>query len=160
MWVLFGSEKNSETKDRLPRPEDYPRALYTFDIGQNDLHAGLTSMKEDEVIKYIPDIINVLSSTVEKLYQGGARTFWIHNTGPIGCLPALVKNYPPAPENVDKIGCVDSYNKVAQEFNKQLKDRVSTLGTQLQESSLVYVDVYSVKYSLISEADKHGKQIF
>ncbi|KAJ0544872.1 putative alpha-L-fucosidase [Helianthus annuus] len=153
---LYLEEKNSEIKDRLPRPEDYPRALYTFDIGQNDLHAGLTSMKEDEVIKYIPDIINVLSSTVEKLYQGGARAFWIHNTGPIGCLPFLVKNYPPAPENVDKIGCVDSYNKVAQEFNKQLKDRVSTLRTQLQESSLVYVDVYSVKYSLISEADKHG----
>ncbi|KAI7727333.1 hypothetical protein M8C21_027605 [Ambrosia artemisiifolia] len=155
-YVGSGSEKSTEIKDRLPRPEDYTQALYTFDIGQNDLHAGITSMNEEEVMKCIPDIINLLSSTVEKLYQGGARAFWIHNTGPIGCLPFLVKNYPPAPENVDKVGCVESYNKVAQEFNKQLKDRVSTLRTQLQESSLVYVDVYSVKYSLISEANKYG----
>ncbi|KAI3730890.1 hypothetical protein L1987_62070 [Smallanthus sonchifolius] len=153
---LYLQEKSTEIKDRLPRSEDYTRALYTFDIGQNDLHAGVTSMKEEHVKKYIPTIINELSSAVEKLYQGGARTFWIHNTGPIGCLPLLLKNYPPAPENVDEIGCVISYNRVAQEFNKQLKDKISKLGTQLQGSSLVYVDIYSVKYSLISEASKHG----
>lgn len=153
---LYSGAKSSELKDRLPRSEEYMQALYTFDIGQNDLHAGITAMEEEQVTRYIPTIINEFASAVEKLYKGGARTFWIHNTGPIGCLPFFVKNYPPAPENADQIGCVKSYNEIAQEFNKQLKDKVSQLGTQLQEASLVYVDVYSVKYSLISEANKHG----
>ncbi|XP_076884760.1 GDSL esterase/lipase At5g14450-like [Bidens hawaiensis] len=153
---LYLEAKSSEIKDRLPRPEDYARALYTFDIGQNDLHAGITTMKEEQVKTYIPAMINDLSSVIKKLYEGGARKFWIYNTGPIGCLPFFVKNYPPAPGNADKIGCVESYNELAQEFNKQLEDEVSKLGLQLQESSLVYVDVYSLKYSLISEPKKHG----
>ncbi|KAK1415764.1 hypothetical protein QVD17_31550 [Tagetes erecta] len=153
---IYLEEKSSVIKDRLPRPEDYAQALYTFDIGQNDLHAGVITMNEEQVKKYIPSIINVLSSVVEKLYQGGARSFWIHNTGPLGCLPYFIENYPLAPDNVDKIGCVKSYNEVAQEFNKQLKDEVSELRKRLQESLLVYVDIYSVKYSLISEATKHG----
>ncbi|XP_076941631.1 GDSL esterase/lipase At5g14450-like [Bidens hawaiensis] len=149
---------SNELKARLPRPEDYTRTLYMFDIGQNDLHAGLLLMQE-EVMEYIPDMINDLSSAVKQLYEG-ARTFWILNTGPIGCMPFFVKNYPPAPGNADKRGCVESYNKVAQEFNKQLEDEVSKLGSQLQESTLLYVDVYSLKYSLLSEPTKHGKQLF
>ncbi|KAI3733456.1 hypothetical protein L6452_12899 [Arctium lappa] len=153
---LEGSERSSDIKDRLPRPEDFSRALYAFDIGQNDLHAGIISMKEEQVKTYIPTIINEFAAVVEKLYQGGARTFWIHNTGPIGCLPFFVKNYPPSADNTDQVGCVKSYNELAQEFNKQLQDKVSQLGTRLQETSFVYVDVYSVKYSLISEANKHG----
>ncbi|KAL7589880.1 hypothetical protein Lser_V15G41094 [Lactuca serriola] len=148
--------EGSDSKDGFPRPEDYKRALYIFDIGQNDLHAGITSMKEEQVKTYIPTIINEFVSVVEKLYQQGARTFWIHNTGPIGCLPFFVKNYPPTPENTDQIGCVRSYNNVAQEFNKNLKDKVSQLQKQLQDTSFVYVDMYSVKYSLISQANKHG----
>lgn len=150
------SAKSSSIKDRFPHPEEYTRALYTFDIGQNDLHAGIASMKEDQVKKYIPTIIDEFASAVKKLYQQGARTFWIHNTGTIGCLPFFVKNYPPTPENTDEIGCVKSYNDVARQFNKNLKDKVSQMQMQLQEASFVYVDVYSVKYSLISQPNKYG----
>ncbi|KAL8253615.1 hypothetical protein R6Q59_031836 [Mikania micrantha] len=156
-YDLYLEEKSTEIKSRLPRSEDYTQALYTFDIGQNDINAGITSMKEEEEVKtYIPTMINELSSAIEKLYQGGARKFWIHNTGPIGCLPSSLRDHPPASDNADEIGCVKSYNQVAQEFNKQLKDKVSKLGSHLQESSLVYIDIYSIKYALISEASKYG----
>lgn len=36
-------------KTSLPRPEDFSKALYTFDIGQNDLHFGLKSMTEEQL---------------------------------------------------------------------------------------------------------------
>lgn len=83
--------------------------------------------------------------------------FWVHNTGPIGCLPVLVINNPPKPDNVDSVGCVKSYNEIAQEFNKQLKDKVSELRTQFHDALLILVDVFSVKCTLIGEAEKHGK---
>uniref|UniRef100_A0A5B6ZCD1 Alpha-L-fucosidase n=2 Tax=Davidia involucrata TaxID=16924 RepID=A0A5B6ZCD1_DAVIN len=153
---LYNQAKSLWVKSSLPRPEDFSKALYTMDTGQNDLHAGLTSMTEKEVQTSIPNIIDQFALAVEKLYQQGARAFWIHNTGPIGCLPYFVINYPPKPGNADQNGCVKSYNEVAQEFNKQLKDRVSKLRSQLQDALFTYVDIYTAKYSLISEAKEHG----
>lgn len=93
----------------------------------------------------------------QNLHQQGARAFWIHNTGPIGCLPFFVVNYPPKAGNADQHGCVKSYNDLAQEFNKQLKDKIFQLRMQLQDVFISYVDIYSAKYALIGEAKKHGK---
>lgn len=93
----------------------------------------------------------------QKLYQLGARAFWIHNTGPIGCLPYSVTYYRPKPENMDESGCVLSHNKIAQEFNRQLREKVSRHKVQLPDAILIYTDIFSAKYNLISEAKKHGK---
>ncbi|XVF02571.1 hypothetical protein REPUB_Repub04eG0186100 [Reevesia pubescens] len=147
---------NSNIKSKLPRPVDFSQALYTFDIGQNDLAAAFKSMTEKQVVKSVPGIINRLAQAVKRLHQQGARTFWIHKTGPIGCLPYQVLDYPPQTENVDQNGCIRSHNEVAQEFNSQLKERVIQLRLQLPDAVLTYVDIYSAKYSLISEAKKHG----
>lgn len=57
---------------------------------------------------------------------------------------------------MDTNGCVKSHNEVAQEFNRQLKDGLYRLRTQLPDAVLTYVDIYSAKYALISEAEKHG----
>lgn len=92
----------------------------------------------------------------QQLYEQGAKIFWIHNTGPIGCSPFFVINYPPKPDDVDQHGCIKSYNEVAQEFNRQLKDMVSRLRSKLVDALLTYVDAYSAKYSLIREAETHG----
>uniref|UniRef100_A0A5B6ZC48 GDSL esterase/lipase n=1 Tax=Davidia involucrata TaxID=16924 RepID=A0A5B6ZC48_DAVIN len=153
---LYNQATSSCIRRRLPRPEDFSKALYIMDSGQNDLHACLASMTEEKVWASIPNIIDQFALGIEKIYQQGARAFWIHNTGPIGCLPYFLINFPPKPSGADQNGCVKSFNEVAQEFNKQLKDRVSKLRTLLQDALLIYVDIYSAKYSLISEAKKHG----
>ncbi|KAI8528140.1 hypothetical protein RHMOL_Rhmol12G0128100 [Rhododendron molle] len=139
----------------LPRPKWFSKALYTIDIGQNDLHAGLLSLTEEQVKASIPGLIDHSALAIEKLYQEGARAFWIHNTGPVGCLPSAINNLPKT-GNADPNGCIKSYNEVAQEFNKQLRDRVTQLRNKFQDALLVYVDIYKAKYSLISEAKQHG----
>ncbi|KAJ9176305.1 hypothetical protein P3X46_011635 [Hevea brasiliensis] len=154
---LYKQDRKLWRESRLPGPEDFSKALYTLDCGQNDLHFGLISMiDEEKVVASIPSLINQFAIAIEKLYQEGARTFWIHNTGPIGCLPFPVIKHPPKPGNADQIGCVKSYNDVAQEFNKQLKEKVSKVRTQLLDAVLILVDIYSAKYSLISKANKYG----
>ncbi|KAF8015660.1 hypothetical protein BT93_H1245 [Corymbia citriodora subsp. variegata] len=144
-------------KSRLPLPGDFSKALYTLDIGQNDLHAGFKFMAEEQVQASIPNITHQFASVVEKLYQEGARAFWIHNTGPIGCIPTTARQISTMqPDKVDGIGCVKSHNEIAQEFNRQLKERVSDLRAKLTDAVLTYVDMYSAKFMLISEAKQHG----
>ena len=60
------------------------------------------------------------------------------------------------PGNLDQIGCVKPENEVAQEFNRQLKDTVFKLRAQLPNATFTYVDVYSAKYALISNAKNEG----
>ncbi|CAI0455210.1 unnamed protein product [Linum tenue] len=96
------------------------------------------------------------SAKSQQLYKEGAKFFWVHNTGPLGCLPYSVI-YNSDPNNLDGNGCVKSRNNAAQEFNRQLERKLSQLKEQLPHSSFTYVDVYSAKYRLISTAEKFSK---
>ena len=57
--------KDPSEKDKLPRPEDFAKALYTIDIGQNDLSVGFRTMSFDQLRAAMPDIINQLASAVQ-----------------------------------------------------------------------------------------------
>lgn len=50
--------------NRLPRPQDFSKALYTFDIGQNDLAAGFRTMSMEELRATIPDIISQFAEQI------------------------------------------------------------------------------------------------
>jgi hypothetical protein len=50
----------------MPRRDYFPKALYTFDIGQNDLGEGFFSnMTIEEVNASVPDIVNKFSTNVK-----------------------------------------------------------------------------------------------
>ncbi|KAH0669147.1 hypothetical protein KY285_023304 [Solanum tuberosum] len=115
----------------LPKEEDFSQALYTFDIGQNDL-------------------------TLLKVYAKGGRSFWIHNTGPVGCLPYVMDRFMIIAAQVDKYGCANPFNEVSKYLNLLLKKTVVQLRKELPLAAFTYVDVYSVKYSLIGHAKKLG----
>ncbi|KAJ8749938.1 hypothetical protein K2173_013853 [Erythroxylum novogranatense] len=149
-------EKFLPSQCNIPGHVDFSKALYTFDIGQNDLAYGLQHSTEEQVRMSIPDILIQFSQAVQELFREGARFFWVHNTGPLGCLPYSVIYYPSKHGNLDENGCVKPQNEIAQEFNRQLKDRISELNTQLSDSTFTYVDVYSAKYELISSAKSQG----
>ncbi|KAH9625359.1 hypothetical protein KSS87_015188 [Heliosperma pusillum] len=144
-------------KELLPKGEYFSKALYTFDIGQNDLTAGLfLNMSTDQVKDNIPDVLNQLSTVIKNIYDQGGKYFWIHNTGPIGCLPYVMERLPIKTSQVDKVGCASPFNELAQYFNKKLKEIVVLLRKELPHATFTYVDVYSVKYDLLSHATKYG----
>lgn len=91
------------------------------------------------------------------MYYLGGRYFWIHNTGPFGCLPYVLVRVPRVAARKDRVGCGATFNEVAQLFNAKLKETVAKLREELPLAVLTYVDVYSVKYELISGANKYGK---
>nr|XP_027095716.1 GDSL esterase/lipase At3g26430-like [Coffea arabica] len=142
----------------LPEENDFPRALYTFDIGQNDTAGYKLNMSTEQVKAYVPDVLGQLSKVIENVYDQGGRSFWIHNTGPVGCLPYVMDRFPVTAAQIDKFGCASPYNEVAQYFNLRLKEAIVQLRKALPLAAITYVDIYSVKYSLISQARKLGFQ--
>ncbi|XP_050374177.1 GDSL esterase/lipase At3g26430-like [Argentina anserina] len=141
----------------LPREEFFSQALYTFDIGQNDLTAGYKlNMTIEQIKAYVPDVLVQFSNVIKNVYNQGGRTFWIHNTGPVGCLPYILDRFFVNPAEYNKYGCASPFNDVAQFFNQRLKEAVVQLEKELPMAAITYVDIYSVKYTLITRAKKYG----
>lgn len=90
------------------------------------------------------------------MYAHGGRSFWIHNTGPVGCLPYVMDRFPITAAQNDKYGCASPYNQVSQYFNLGLEKAVMEMRKILPLSAITYVDIYSVKYYLISHAKELG----
>ncbi|XP_061351608.1 GDSL esterase/lipase At5g14450-like [Gastrolobium bilobum] len=158
---FFTQAKNNSYRKHFPRPEEFANAIYTIDIGQNDIAAALQNVGGEDSQAVILDIVEYFSNQVQNLYGLGARTFWIHNTGPIGCLPVAMpmhnaNNYTPVAGYLDQNGCVNYQNDMAKEFNKELKNIVVKLRAMFPDASLTYVDMFSAKYELISNANKEG----
>ncbi|TKY63186.1 GDSL esterase/lipase [Spatholobus suberectus] len=154
------ARKNSFIR-HFPRPEDFAKAIYTFDIGQNDIAAAINNVGKEDSHAVISEIVDYFANQVQNLHGLGARTFWIHNTGPIGCLPVAMpihnaKNHTPEAGYLDQNGCVNYQNDMAREFNKELKNIVVKLRAQFPNASLIYVDMFSAKYELISNTNKEG----
>ncbi|MCL7040258.1 hypothetical protein MKW94_017770 [Papaver nudicaule] len=144
-------------KELMPRQEYFGRALYTFDIGQNDLAAGYyNNMSTAQVKKSFPDILAQLSTIIKDIYEQGGRYIWIHNTGPVGCLPYVLDQFLITAVQIDNVGCATPFNQVAQFFNSRLLEMVIKLRKDLPSAAITYIDVYKVKYLLISQAKRHG----
>lgn len=116
-------------------------------------------MQNTQVLIRVDDSSDVFDF-LQSIYAQGGRSFWIHNTGPVGCLPYVMDRLPITAGQVDKAGCASPFNEVAQYFNKKLKEAVGRLRMDLPLAALTYVDVYSLKYSLISHAHHYGILLF
>ncbi|KAK1318671.1 GDSL esterase/lipase [Acorus calamus] len=144
-------------KDLMPEQKYFSQALYTIDIGANDVLQGfLQNLTEVEIKAIIRDGFGMLASSIKSLYNGGGRFFWVHNTLPFGCLPYMLVVVPPTADQTDSVGCSIPLNKIAGYFNSELKRTVVQLREELPLAVLIYVDIYSAKYKLISQAAKYG----
>ena len=79
------------------------------------------------------------------------------NTCPLGYLPYVLDRLPITAGQVDHIGYVGPANDVAKYFNTKLNETVVELIKQLSLASITCVDLYSLKYALLSKAKKYGK---
>ncbi|XP_004298998.1 PREDICTED: GDSL esterase/lipase At3g26430-like [Fragaria vesca subsp. vesca] len=142
----------------MPKAEAFSRGLYTFDIGQNDLTAGLFMNMSVAQVKgiVVPDVLDQFKKVVKYVHSQGGRNFWIHNTGPVGCLPYVLDRLPVLVSEMDRHGCATPFNELAQFFNRGLKHAVVQLRKELPSAAITYVDVYKAKFNLISQPQKHG----
>ena len=165
----------------LPKKDCFEKGLYTFDIGQNDIASAFFSKSLDEIIASIPEILaefetgiqvsllTIISGALnshpildeldcffQKLYEQGARNFWIHNTGPLGCLPQNVAIFGTDKSKLDEFGCVSQHNQGAKAFNKQLLALSKKLEGKYSDANFAYVDIFTIKYNLIANYSQYG----
>ncbi|VAH51406.1 unnamed protein product [Triticum turgidum subsp. durum] len=133
--------------------EGFRNALYLIDIGQNDLSAAFSSgLTYDHVVHHrIPDMLSEIQDAIVTLFYDGAKNFWVHGTGPLGCLPqklAEAMNYDDG--DLDDSGCLRTLNNASHEFNDQLCSVCHKLTSQLKGATIVYTDILSIKYDLVA----------
>ncbi|KAK9161381.1 hypothetical protein Syun_007722 [Stephania yunnanensis] len=154
--VLDLRTKGKKFDKYIPRQDYFDHGLYMFDIGQNDLAGGFYSKSEDQIIASIPNILLEFENGIKTLYDQGARKFWIHNTGPLGCLTQNIYKFGKDPTKLDELGCVGSHNRAAKLFNLQLHALCTKLQNQFSDANVTYVDLFSIKLNLISNYSKYG----
>ncbi|XP_058077848.1 GDSL esterase/lipase At1g54790-like [Magnolia sinica] len=140
----------------IPQEDYFKQGLYMFDIGQNDLAGAFNSKTEDQVLASIPTILQEYEIRIYKLYDQGARKFWIHNTGPLGCLPQNIATFRKDPSMLDEIGCVSSHNRAATQFHLQLHALCTKLQGNFTNANVTCIDIFSIKLNLISNSSRYG----
>lgn len=113
------------------------------------------------IINYLAAIFCNLAflSCFQKLYDQGARAFWIHNTGPLGCLAQNIAYFGKDPSKLDDNGCVSSHNRAAKLFNAQLYILCRKLRRLFPDANITYVDVFTIKLNLIANYSRYGKKL-
>ncbi|KAF2929280.1 GDSL esterase/lipase At1g09390 [Oryza sativa Japonica Group] len=156
---IFFKERCLES---IERGEDAPidskgfeNALYTMDIGHNDL-MGVLHLSYDEILRKLPPIVAEIRKAIETLHKNGAKKFWIHGTGALGCLPQKLATRGEIDRDLDEHGCITRINNVAKRFNKLLSETCDDLRLQFASSTIVFVDMFAIKYDLVANHTKHG----
>lgn len=131
--------------------EGFNSALYTFDIGQNDLYGAFASNFTNRT----DFVVTEIKKAIQTIYTEGGKNFWVHNTGPFGCLPerlSVQRN----DSDLDQHGCLSTLNNGAKILNEKLRVACDELNSSLQNATVVYTDIYSIKYDLIANHSNYG----
>ncbi|KAJ3676090.1 hypothetical protein LUZ60_003502 [Juncus effusus] len=137
--------------------EEFGNAIYSFDIGQNDISFELTdNATYTRVLEGIPAIISRIKDAILSIMKNGGKKFWIYNTGPLGCLPKMLAIWQTQHSKLDSIGCLEDYNNVAMAFNAHISQLCNDLSDEYKNATFVCVDIYTIKYDLFANHTKYG----
>ncbi|GAB4855511.1 hypothetical protein Ancab_024130 [Ancistrocladus abbreviatus] len=140
----------------LPSADYFAKGLYMFDIGQNDLAGAFYSKAFDQILASIPTILTEFETGIKRLYDEGAKNFWIHNTGPLGCLPQNIAKFGTDPSKLDDLGCLTAHNQAAKLFNLQLNALCKKMQSRYTDANITYIDIYTIKSNLIANYSRYG----
>nr|XP_029120212.1 GDSL esterase/lipase At1g09390 [Elaeis guineensis] len=135
----------------------FRNAVYSFDMGQNDISIALSSnVSYSAVIEKIPSILSRIKDAIKSIYKNGGRKFWVYNTGPLGCLPQMLAFLKKNDSVLDAVGCLATVNNAAKEFNAGLWGLCNQISSKYKDATVVYTDMFAIKYGLITNHAKYG----
>ncbi|KAL3729542.1 hypothetical protein ACJRO7_026637 [Eucalyptus globulus] len=117
---------------------------------------GFTNLPYLHVVGNIPIFIEEIRFAIWSIYQSRGKNFWVYNTGPLDCLPYILVTTTHDASDIDELGCLRSRNDAAREFNRRLQALCEELRSQVKNATIVYVNIFAIKYDLIANYTIHG----
>ncbi|XP_072060494.1 GDSL esterase/lipase At1g28580 isoform X2 [Arachis hypogaea] len=133
--------------------------FFVGEIGGNDLNHPLFQYTSvDEIMRtYVPNVINEISSTINKLIDVGAQTLLVPGNFPLGCSFFYLNIYHTTDMGeYDHAGCLKWLNKVAKDYNKKLYAELNRLQVLHPHTNIIYADYYHAAYSLYQSPSLFG----
>ncbi|CAI9763830.1 unnamed protein product [Fraxinus pennsylvanica] len=159
MKLFKAKVDESGGKGNLPSSDIFGKALYTLNIGQNDITGYLGSAGPGGVKENAPQVISQITSTIKELYSLGGRTFLVLNLAPVGCYPRfLAEQSQGGSVDQDASGCKISYNNAVNEYNNMLKDALQQTRNDLSGANVIYVNTNAALLDLYQNPKSHGMQ--
>ncbi|CAM6126654.1 unnamed protein product [Calypogeia fissa] len=142
----------------LPQEEIFGESLYIVSIGGNDLTtAYFRSLSIFQVLQnVVPEAVASIYQSVLTLYNSGARSFMIFNVPAEGCSALFLNDFEAPGVTTDNFGCLQDYNDVVQELNKQLYFAILALRIRLFDASIIHVDYYAANMDVLSNPGAYG----
>ncbi|CAH9081237.1 unnamed protein product [Cuscuta epithymum] len=129
------------------------------EIGGNDYNVPfMQDHPTKEVMAYVPDVINVISSAINELVELGAQTLIVPGNLPIGCSAAYLTHFSTT-NNKDydaKTGCLNWLNDFSRYHNQLLQDELGRLRQLHPNANIIYADYYNAAMRIYRAPSKFG----
>lgn len=155
IWFSNTIKELNEQLGESGTQELLKKSFFSITIGANDfvnnylLRASPTPLQYT-IAQFQELLLTKFSQQLTNLYNMGARIVAVSSIGPIGCIPAQLARRSKNGE------CSESVNKLATDFNAQLKPLLAQLNTQLPGSNFVYAESFDPIFDYRSNPQKNG----
>ncbi|KAG6545292.1 hypothetical protein Mapa_013252 [Marchantia paleacea] len=142
---------------RLPRRDVFQNALYTIEIGGNDIiYANVAKRSPSYILNVtIPGAMKNFADGVKTLYKHGARRFLFFQIPNAGCSTIIATLFGEHSE-LDDMGCVKVVNELDQAYNAALRSTVESLRAQFPDASMDVFDYYGANLEILKNPVEYG----
>ncbi|XVF70628.1 hypothetical protein PTKIN_Ptkin11bG0178600 [Pterospermum kingtungense] len=129
------------------------------EIGGNDYnHAFLEGKNTQEILQFVPLVVDTIASAINELIELGAITFLVPGNLPIGCSPAYLTVFKGSDKaEYDPLtGCIPWLNQFSKYHNELLQKQLDRIRELHPHTNIVYADYYNAAMRFYRNPDQFG----
>ncbi|CAO2205118.1 unnamed protein product [Urochloa humidicola] len=142
--------------------EFFGRSLFFVgELGFNDYSFSLSKGKSVQQLRsLVPDVINTISMSIERLIKHGATSLVVSGMVPAGCEPPILDHFSsaddPAASYDPRTGCLKEMNDLSIHHNTLLQESLEKIRGKHPEVEVIYADFFSPIMEMVESPAKFG----
>ncbi|CAL4896762.1 unnamed protein product [Urochloa decumbens] len=138
----------------------FSRSLFFMgEFGITDYHVSFGMQKSmQEIRAFIPDVVQTISMSTERVIQHGVKTVVVPGMIPSGCVPSILIGYADSDtsEYDATTGCVKEPNEIVALHNSLLQDAVEKLQAKHPDVTVIYADLFNHVMGMVKSPEQFG----